>query len=101
MVSPSASSGEFPVSLKADWLRNDARATAMPIPHLERITAPTLAISAKDDLYSTAGGAKYAAEPIPGARLILYPTGGQAWLGHDAVVHDEVLTFLRQATLPQ
>jgi hypothetical protein len=27
-----------------------------------------------DDLYSTAGGAKYAAEQIPGARVILFPT---------------------------
>ena len=89
----------FPVSLKADGLRNDARVTTpAPARHLERITAPTLAISATDDLYSTAGGAKYAAEQIPGARLILFPTGGHAWLGHDAAVRDEVATFLRRAT---
>jgi pimeloyl-ACP methyl ester carboxylesterase len=64
----------------------------------ERQRPPTLAISAKDDLYNTAGGAKYAAEQIPGARLILLPTGGHAWLGHDAVVRDEVVNFLRRAT---
>jgi pimeloyl-ACP methyl ester carboxylesterase len=88
----------FPVSLKADGLRNDARVTTpTPARHLERMTAPTLAISAKDDLYSTAGGAKYAAEQIPGARLILFPAGGHAWLGHDAVVRDEVTAFLRRA----
>jgi pimeloyl-ACP methyl ester carboxylesterase len=89
----------FPVSLKADGLRNDARVTTpTPVRHLERITAPALAISAKDDLYSTAGGAKYASEQIPGARLILFPTGGHAWLGHDAVVREEVVAFLRRAT---
>jgi pimeloyl-ACP methyl ester carboxylesterase len=89
----------FPVSLKAEGLTNDARVTTpTPVRHLERITAPTLAISAKDDLYNTAGGAKYAAEQIPGARLILLPTGGHAWLGHDAVVRDEVVNFLRRAT---
>ena len=92
----------FPVSLKADGLRNDARVTTTtPVRHLGRITAPTLAISAKDDLYSTAGGARYAAEQIPGARLILFPTGGHAWLGHDAVVRDEVVTFLRRVTSSQ
>jgi hypothetical protein len=52
-----------------------------------------------DDLYSTAGGAQYAAEQIPGARVI--PAGGHAWLGHDAVVRDEVLTFLQRATSSQ
>jgi hypothetical protein len=54
-----------------------------------------------DDLYGTAGGAKYAAEQIPGARVILFPTGGHAWLGHAAVVRDEVLTFLQRATSSQ
>jgi pimeloyl-ACP methyl ester carboxylesterase len=92
----------FPVSLKADGLRNDARVTTTtPVRHLERITASTLAISAKDDLYRTAGGAKYAAEQIPGARLILFPTGGHAWLGHDEGVRNEVVTFLRGATSSQ
>jgi hypothetical protein len=48
--------------------RNDApvATTTTPARNLERITAPELAISAKDDLYSTAGGASYAAEQIPG-----------------------------------
>jgi pimeloyl-ACP methyl ester carboxylesterase len=89
----------FPVTLKADGLRNDARVTTTtPVRNLERITAPALAISAKDDLYSTDVGAKYAAERIPRARLVLFPTGGHAWLGHDAEVRDELVTFLRGAT---
>jgi 2-hydroxy-6-oxonona-2,4-dienedioate hydrolase len=92
----------FPVSLKADGLRNDALVTTTtPAQHLERITAPTLAISAKDDLYKTASGAKYAAEQVPGARVILFSTGGHAWLGHDAEVRHEIVTFLRRATSSQ
>lgn len=86
----------FPVGLKADGLRNDALVTTpSPAHHLERITAPTLAISAKDDLYGTYVGAKYAAEQIPGARLVSYPTGGHSWLGHDAEVREALVTFLR------
>jgi pimeloyl-ACP methyl ester carboxylesterase len=92
----------FPVSLKADGLKNDALVTTTTTTdHLERITAPTLAISAKDDLYGTDSGAKHVAERIPGARLILFPTGGHAWLGHDAEVRDELVTFLRGATSSQ
>lgn len=92
----------FPVSLKADGLKNDALVTTASIAHgLERITAPTLVISAKDDLYRTDGGAKYTAEQIPGAQLILYSTGGHAWLGHDAEVRNELVTFVRGSTTPQ
>jgi pimeloyl-ACP methyl ester carboxylesterase len=88
----------FPVSLKAGGLKNDALVTTTaPADHLERITAPTLAISARDDLYRTYDGAKYAVEQIPGARLIPYPTGGHAWLGHDAEVRETLAAFLRSS----
>ncbi|MBE0623494.1 MAG: alpha/beta hydrolase [Burkholderiales bacterium] len=92
----------FPVSLKTNGLKNDALVTTVSIARgLARITAPTLAISAKDDLYRTDGGAKYVAEQIPGARLVLYSTGGHAWLGHDAEVRDELVRFLRGSTAPR
>jgi 2-hydroxy-6-oxonona-2,4-dienedioate hydrolase len=88
----------FPVSLKADGLRNDAAVTTpAPLPELGRIAAPTLAISARDDLYRTDGGARHAAQRIPGARLVLYETGGHAWLGHDAELRTELVGFLRAA----
>ncbi len=47
---------------------------------------------------AAAAGARYAAQQIPGVRLIMFPTGGHAWLGRDAAVRDEVVTFLRRAT---
>jgi 2-hydroxy-6-oxonona-2,4-dienedioate hydrolase len=86
----------FPVSQKLDGLRNDAAiAAGLPAEVLANIRAPTLAISAEDDLYHTLTGARYAAEHIPGARLVVYRTGGHAWLGHEGDVSREVVTFLR------
>lgn len=90
--------GIFPISLKADGLANDARVTTpTPLRDLDRITAPTLAISAEDDLYGTAAGAAHAVSEIAGARLILFATGGHAWLGHDAEVRDALVAFLRES----
>lgn len=89
----------FPVSLRAEGLRNDALVTTTtPARHVERIAVPTLAISANDDLYRTDGGARFVVESVPGARLILFPTGGHAWMGHDAEVRERIVTFLREAT---
>ena len=86
----------FPVSSKLDGLRNDAIiAAGLTQEALANILAPTLAISAEDDLYGTLAGAKYAAEHIPGARLIVYPTGGHAWLGHNNDVLVDVVAFFR------
>ena len=87
----------FPVSPKLAGLKNDTRiASGLPREALESVTAPTLAISAADDLYGTLAGAKYAADHIPNARLVAYPSGGHVWLGHDAEVTDEILRFLRR-----
>jgi pimeloyl-ACP methyl ester carboxylesterase len=86
----------FPVSLRGEGLRHDAlTTTSAPLHTLRRITAPTLAISASDDLYDTDAGAAHLADQIVGARLILLPDGGHAWLGHHAQVQDEVIRFLQ------
>ena len=91
----------FPVSSKPDGLRNDANiAAGLPQEALANIHAPTLAVSAEDDLYGTLAGAKYAAEHIPGARLIVYPTGGHAWLGRNNDLLVEVVDFLRTVSNP-
>ena len=49
---------------------------------LERISVPTLLISADDDLYKTLAVARHAASVIPHARLIDFATGGHLLLGH-------------------
>jgi pimeloyl-ACP methyl ester carboxylesterase len=88
----------FPVSPKLDGLRNDMKiASGLRREELENIHAPTLAISAEDDLYGTLAGARYATQNIRNARLVAYPTGGHAWLGHDTDVINEILRFLRGA----
>ena len=62
---------------------------------LERIAAPTLLLSAADDLYRTLPVARYAVTIIPNARLIAFETGGHFLLGHDAEVWPAVASFLR------
>ena len=42
----------LPLSMRIEGIRNEAAVALGPLP-LERITAPTLVISAKDDLYNT------------------------------------------------
>lgn len=64
---------------------------------LERISAPTLIVSARDDLFNTLPAATYAAERIPGARLVVYDTGGHLLVGRGEQVRAEVRAFLATA----
>ena len=64
---------------------------------LERISAPTLLISATDDLYRTLPNARLAASLIPHAKLIEFSTGGHLLLGHANEVWREVAEFLEHA----
>jgi 2-hydroxy-6-oxonona-2,4-dienedioate hydrolase len=83
--------GVLPVSPRRLGLLNDAAITStLGRYELERISVPTLTISAADDLFGTYETARYSAEHIPGGRFIGYPTGGHLWVGH----HDEVLAAI-------
>jgi pimeloyl-ACP methyl ester carboxylesterase len=85
-----------PISLREKGLRNDAAvAPSVPRNDLENITVPTLVISAEDDLFGTFKGGHYAAEHIPGARFVGYPTGGHLLVGHGSDVQLELAEFLR------
>jgi pimeloyl-ACP methyl ester carboxylesterase len=59
-----------------------------------RIAAPTLIVSAEDDRFGTAGTSRDIAAAVPHARLVIYPSGGHVWVGHDDSVADEVSRFL-------
>jgi pimeloyl-ACP methyl ester carboxylesterase len=88
----------LPVSARRQGLLNDAKVTSnLPRYDLERIAAPTLAISVADDQFGTFDGARYSARHIPRARFVGYPSGGHVWVGH----HDEVISgmtgFLKSA----
>lgn len=61
---------------------------------LEKIAAPTLIISARDDLFNTLPAAEYAAGTIPNARLVVINTGGHLLVGHQREVRARVGDFL-------
>jgi len=63
-------------------------------PLLEKITAPTLIISAQDDLFNTLPAAEFAARTIPNAKLIVYPTGGHLLIGRGTEVRNAISRFL-------
>jgi pimeloyl-ACP methyl ester carboxylesterase len=86
----------LPVSVRRLGLVNDAAVvSSLPRYELERIGAPTLAISMSDDLDGTADAARYSAEHIPGARLVIYPTGGHVGVGHRDDMIRSIAAFVR------
>ena len=88
----------LPVTDRRVGLLNDAVVTTQIERYpLERITAPTLTISAADDLYGTYDAARYSAEQIPGARFIGYPDGGHMLVGRNADVTSSIAEFLAAA----
>jgi pimeloyl-ACP methyl ester carboxylesterase len=88
----------LPVAPRRLGLVNDARVTSsLPRYDLERIAAPTLAISLEDDLFRTYEGARYSAQHVPGARFVVYPSGGHLWVGHHEELMGEVARFLAEA----
>jgi 2-hydroxy-6-oxonona-2,4-dienedioate hydrolase len=87
----------MPVSPRRIGLLNEARVmSSLERYPLERITAPTLAISAQDDGYDTYESARYTATQIPGACFLGYPTGGHLLLGHRQEVMAEITRFLEE-----
>ena len=85
----------LPVSARRLGLRNDARVTSsLPRYELERIEAPTLAISLEDDLFGTWEGARYSAQHVPDGRFVGFPTGGHLWVGHHEELMAEIGRFL-------
>ena len=86
----------LPVSARRQGLLNDARVvSSLPRYALERITAPTIAISTEDDGYGTFAGARYTAEHIPGARFLGYPSGGHMLVGRSPDASAQTVAFLR------
>ena len=91
----------LPVSPRAKGLANEGRvAQALaPLP-LERIAVPVLIGSVEDDGYRTLPGARWTAEHIPGARLVVYPRGGHMMVGHEEEWTEEMLHFLDALSAP-
>jgi 2-hydroxy-6-oxonona-2,4-dienedioate hydrolase len=87
----------LPVSQRRLGMLNDAHnQTSDEAFALERISTPTLLISAEDDLYKTLPNAQVAAERIPNAKLIAFETGGHLLLGRGSQVWPAVAEFIRR-----
>lgn len=63
---------------------------------LEDIVAPTLIISAEDDLYRTLPGARFAAEHIPDAEIKVFKTGGHLLISRGEEVREVIADFLSE-----
>lgn len=88
----------LPVSMRAKGIINDAKSQSgnEPMYPLERVTTPTLLLSAEDDLYQTLPVARQMAKRIPAARLIEFKAGGHFLAGHAMEVWPQVAAFLRK-----
>jgi len=64
---------------------------------LDKINAPTLVISARDDLFNTLPAAEFVASNIRNAKLVIYDTGGHLLVGHEQEVRAVVNDFLAGA----
>jgi pimeloyl-ACP methyl ester carboxylesterase len=87
-----------PLSLRFAGINIDSNPDLGRLP-LERISVPTLIISARDDLLNTLPAAEFAASKIPNSTLIVYETGGHLLVNRTGEVRDVVERFLSSAGL--
>ncbi|MER8671444.1 alpha/beta hydrolase [Mesorhizobium sp. M1156] len=85
-----------PLSLRFAGINIDSTPALHELP-LEVITAPMIIISARDDLFNTLPAAEFAAAKIPGAKLVIYDTGGHLLVGRQQEVRMAVRMFLAGA----
>lgn len=83
----------LPLSARVEGIRNDT-ASNVDESRLEDVKAPTLVISAEDDLYHTLPGAKYTAEHIADAQLQVFETGGHLLISREPDVRTAIAAFL-------
>ena len=85
----------LPVSRRVRGLEDDSRwAGAPPRYPVERITAPLLAVSVRDDLFGTFAAARHAATTAPNGRFVGFPSGGHVWVGREQALWDAVAGFI-------
>ena len=73
----------LPISRRWRGMLNDAKLAGHPARvDFTQLRVPLLVLSADDDRFGTAPTARAIARQVPGSRLIIYPTGGHIFLGH-------------------
>jgi 2-hydroxy-6-oxonona-2,4-dienedioate hydrolase len=87
-----------PLSLRFPGINLDSNPERRE-PQLEKIIAPTLIISARDDLFNTLPAAQFAANKIRGAKLVAYEEGGHLLVGQERDVREAVRLFLARSDL--
>ena len=89
----------FPVSARHHGTTYDAatQSGSEPLYTLEQVGAPTLLVSAEDDMYQTLPNARRIAERIQGARVLAFPTGGHMLAGRGDEVWPAVASFFSAA----
>lgn len=90
--------GVEPLSLRFSGINLDSAPELHEQP-LAEIAAPTLIVSARDDLFNTLPAAEFAAARIPHAKLVVYDTGGHFLVGRTQEVRTAIRTFLAGAGL--
>jgi 2-hydroxy-6-oxonona-2,4-dienedioate hydrolase len=91
----------MPISARSQGMLNDGRLAGQPARmDFARLAVPTLLVSAEDDRFGTAATARDIAAVVPDARLVIYPSGGHIWIGHDEAVAEEVTRFVAAIASP-
>jgi 2-hydroxy-6-oxonona-2,4-dienedioate hydrolase len=86
----------LPVSQRIAGMNFDVKTAATREPYpIKGISCPVLTISDEDDRFGTASQAKYIAANVPDGRVILFPTGGHALVGHYADALRDITSFLK------
>ena len=72
-------------------------------PALVDIGAPTLVITARDDLFNTMPAAEFVAATVRNAKLVVFERGGHLLVGHNQEVRVLIGEFLEKvgAAIPQ
>ncbi len=85
----------LPLSRRVRGIIADGEARIEPWP-LARITVPTLVISAADDLFNTLPAARWTAEHVPDAELMVLESGGHLLCGRSEEVRARIAGFLHR-----
>lgn len=87
----------LPISRRWRGMLNDAKLAGHPARvDFRQLRVPLLLLSAEDDGFGTAPTARAIARQAPGSRLIIYPTGGHIFLGHQRDSAAETARFVRK-----
>jgi 2-hydroxy-6-oxonona-2,4-dienedioate hydrolase len=91
----------MPISMRRHGMAYDAQSQSgtLPVLPIEKITTPTMAVSAADDLYQTLRVARRTAQLIPNARLLAFESGGHLLLGHGDEMWPQIAVFMRSAAI--